>query len=193
MKCKIQDFYHAQVLLGASRSEKLWSLEYLFEKLAKSHPTRRYVKKGMKEIKQNGLSRYSRRIVMKKTIIRFLQEYGAKSQQGKFIGISKINSNDSHYVYFVEQEGLGFIKVGVAKNVEKRITKLQTASPVKLKLLTAILVGGRNQAFFMEKAIHERLKKYRVEGEWFKCEPERIGLLLKNGNPQKWRGIIVTK
>ncbi len=74
-------------------------------------------------------------------------------------------------IYFIKNNtGDGFIKIGYTKrNIRKRISALQTASPAPLTLLAG-MPGGLDK----EKILHAKFKKYRVHGEWFKVVPEII-------------------
>lgn len=70
------------------------------------------------------------------------------------------------YVYFIKAKCEGNpIKIGYSIDPKKRLKSLQTASPVKLKLVKAI-PGNRDT----ERNLHRRFKKYRIRGEWFKSE-----------------------
>lgn len=62
--------------------------------------------------------------------------------------------------YFIGSEALGFVKIGVALDVEKRLKQLQTGHPHKLSVL---LVLDEN----IESALHEHFSEFRAEGEWF--------------------------
>lgn len=66
-------------------------------------------------------------------------------------------------VYIVEAEGLKRVKIGASKDADKRISALQSACPVKL-ILRALIPGYRTE----EKFIHQKFKKDRLHGEWFK-------------------------
>jgi len=65
-------------------------------------------------------------------------------------------------VYFVE--GAGLIKIGVSKDVEKRIASLKNGSPVPLTLL-GYIQGSRA----LEAELHERFADIRDHGEWFQA------------------------
>lgn len=54
------------------------------------------------------------------------------------------------------------VKIGVAKNIRKRLSSLQTSAPGPLKLL-AVAGGGQPE----EYGYHQRFKKERLHGEWF--------------------------
>lgn len=63
----------------------------------------------------------------------------------------------------------GHVKVGTAKNVEKRLRGLQVANP---QVLTVAHVSGgmlRIIAEQVEFEAHHRLHQFHVHGEWFFC------------------------
>jgi hypothetical protein len=68
------------------------------------------------------------------------------------------------YVYFAACDG--FVKIGIAKNVEKRLRELQIGCPHKLDLI-GLVEGGRE----IEAAYHKRFRKLRASGEWFRLAP----------------------
>lgn len=72
----------------------------------------------------------------------------------------------STLVYFIQAE-TGQIKIGVARDIEKRFAALQTMSPVKLTLV-AQCEGGQPAEF----AYHKRFAAHRLHGEWFSRCPE---------------------
>ena len=55
-----------------------------------------------------------------------------------------------------------FVKIGFTKNINKRLSQLQTSSPVKLEVLH--LIEGN---VGLEKELHQKFKHYRTSGEWF--------------------------
>jgi hypothetical protein len=69
------------------------------------------------------------------------------------------------FVYFIQGESGGPIKIGYATDVSNRIRTLQTGYPEALKLLLAIPGNVNN-----EKVTHHELRQYRLQGEWFKPE-----------------------
>ena len=72
------------------------------------------------------------------------------------------------YVYFVQSGKKGPIKIGKAKNIEKRLVALQTACPYKLNLLALIKCDSCTEALALEKKIHRLFKTQRMHGEWFR-------------------------
>jgi hypothetical protein len=83
--------------------------------------------------------------------------------------IEKISDDRGKYpgfVYFIQGESGGPIKIGYAKDVSRRIAEIQTGFPDNLICLT----------FFpgnipMEQLIHKDLKQYWLRGEWYKPDP----------------------
>ena len=71
------------------------------------------------------------------------------------------------YVYFI-QMGYSFIKIGVSRDPEGRLRNLQTGSAKPLKLIATLPFGDRNEAFIMEKFLHDKFAHLALAGEWFK-------------------------
>ena len=73
---------------------------------------------------------------------------------------------------YVIQSADGHIKVGTAKNVQKRLRQLQGANPHALTI--AHMSGGmlRIIAEQTEFEAHHRLRDKHVQGEWFLCTVE---------------------
>ena len=65
-------------------------------------------------------------------------------------------------LYIIQSDVTGMIKIGRSKNPQKRLKQLQTGNPNKLKIIAEFKGEG-----WKEKIIHERLRMYRLEGEWF--------------------------
>ncbi len=71
--------------------------------------------------------------------------------------------DEPEYVYAI-QDGNYNIKIGRSVNPNQRMRELQTSHASKLLMLGYTL----NKLPLEEKALHKRLKKDRLEGEWFK-------------------------
>lgn len=67
------------------------------------------------------------------------------------------------FVYFIEAEETGLIKIGHATNPNSRMKSIQGMSPVKLRL-----IGYTPGSIADEKALHERFGIDRSHGEWFR-------------------------
>lgn len=96
------------------------------------------------------------------------------------------------YMYIIQMENTGQVKIGTARNPWKRLIGLQTASPYKLNMLYFTMATDQD-----EKDNHELFKKYRLQGEWFLPHPsifegieylkkwdKRDGWNWKNFNPE---------
>jgi len=85
------------------------------------------------------------------------------------------------YVYFISS-GKGKkapIKIGVSKNVDKRIDELQTGNPNKLYVLSLIECTSVKRAYSLEAYLHYKLKRFRLVGEWFRRADWNLPSILK--------------
>lgn len=69
----------------------------------------------------------------------------------------------SSYVYFIQAEALGLVKIGWAADPTIRLSRLQIGSPDRLKLL-AVIEDGRS----LEGVLHIMFAADRAHGEWFR-------------------------
>ena len=67
------------------------------------------------------------------------------------------------YVYFIQVDVDGPIKIGFAADIRDRMSNLQTSSPYDLKLL-AWFEGTVAD----ERAMHAKFSQHRLRGEWFR-------------------------
>src|SRR5690348_7786681 len=70
------------------------------------------------------------------------------------------------WVYFIQTED-GPIKIGIANDPLKRLAELQTSHHAPLKLL-----GVSPGTLIVERKIHKQLDAHRLQGEWFRPDPE---------------------
>lgn len=70
------------------------------------------------------------------------------------------------YVYIV-RAARGPIKIGMARDVKRRVIALQTTAAKRLRLLHHEAGDGK-----VERAAHKRLAAHRLTGEWFSPHPE---------------------
>jgi hypothetical protein len=75
------------------------------------------------------------------------------------------------YVYIISA-GDEAVKIGVAKNVQRRLKGLQTGHCKKLSIAYEIALAGRDRAYAVECRAHRLLKEKLMEGEWFAVSPE---------------------
>lgn len=70
-------------------------------------------------------------------------------------------------IYFILCQATGRVKCGVAVDPRARLGDLQVGSPTPLKLIAEIDGDHRK-----ENAIHHRLDRWHIHGEWFHFVPE---------------------
>jgi len=78
---------------------------------------------------------------------------------------------DDLYIIQMEESPY-YIKIGRSKNVEKRLKQLQTGSGVKLRLVHVFKEMG-----YKEKELHNELRMYRTNGEWFTANRYSVGAI----------------
>ncbi len=79
-------------------------------------------------------------------------------------------------VYVIGVVGGDTVKIGISKDIPKRLASLQTASGQKLAVL-AILDKGNISAQQFEADLHKQFASWRLEGEWFRKCPEILDLI----------------
>lgn len=75
-----------------------------------------------------------------------------------------------HYVYMIEESGLMIdrcCKIGVAKDVNKRLDGMQVGNPRILKVAVELGPFSKREAYEVERKMHKCFDRYRVRGEWF--------------------------
>ena len=66
---------------------------------------------------------------------------------------------------YIMHNAFGYMKIGISTDPERRRSKLQNASGVKVEVLfTSQTIGVAKEA---EKWLHKHFKKARKMGEWF--------------------------
>ncbi|MFG0217269.1 GIY-YIG nuclease family protein [Brevibacillus porteri] len=76
------------------------------------------------------------------------------------------------YVYFIQEQNNGPIKIGIADNVNKRLKELQTGNSDELSILHWT-TGGRA----LESFLHEKFSEIKKLGEWFWPDKELVHLI----------------
>jgi signal transduction histidine kinase len=79
------------------------------------------------------------------------------------------------FVYFIQAESTGKIKIGHTDDLPKRMYTLLCASPDKLKLL-----GKLSTKVATEKSLHTRFNAFRSIGEWFEPSEEILSYIRAN-------------
>lgn len=79
----------------------------------------------------------------------------------------KRSPEEPSFVYVIGASGHP-VKVGIAADVRKRLSGIQTGCPTRLRVYFEIEV---EDARAVERAAHKRLFNHKLSGEWFDCEP----------------------
>lgn len=87
---------------------------------------------------------------------------------------------DTSYVYIIKNMDTGNIKVGVSKDVQKRLDTFRTGNDCQLELVYRSMVCSN--AFNLESQVHEYFKEYHVRGEWFRVKEHEVIRFLECSN-----------
>ncbi len=82
------------------------------------------------------------------------------------------STTQSAFVYFIFNIDSKAIKIGMAKNAEKRLKSMQTSNPITLELLHTIQLDSVEDALKLEYVLHQRFSHLRMNGEWFEANEE---------------------
>lgn len=77
------------------------------------------------------------------------------------------------HVYFIEAICRPpLVKIGISSNVRGRMNTLQTSMPFELKLIGCVPHSSVHAARQAEIRLHKKLKRRRIQGEWFRLTPK---------------------
>jgi hypothetical protein len=84
-----------------------------------------------------------------------------------------MNSNSQGCVYFFRHKGLKPIKIGFTKFLSpvSRLNQFNTYAPYGVELIG--YVNSKN-AYHLEKKLHKKYSKFRLNGEWFDISKEDV-------------------
>lgn len=71
----------------------------------------------------------------------------------------------------------GIYKIGVSKNVDKRIKQLQTGNTEEITLVEKF---ESNYPYKVESSLHRRYNYDNIKGEWFYLTDEQVNNFLSN-------------
>lgn len=71
------------------------------------------------------------------------------------------------YVYIIRSGKTGAYKIGVAKNVKRRLESLQIGNPEKMYIIAKIDFKSEAKSYAIEKQLHKIYSRERIRGEWF--------------------------
>jgi DNA-binding XRE family transcriptional regulator len=84
------------------------------------------------------------------------------------------------YVYAIGIEGTTLVKIGRARDVEKRLLTLQIGLPYRLFLVVSRWVEDSMES---ERLLQSQLQGTHVRGEWFDAAPEALQSLFAQEMP----------
>lgn len=88
---------------------------------------------------------------------------------------------ETEVVYVVQPEAMQMVKIGSARDVNKRVTDLQAGCPVGLRVVAQLVCIKT-----MEFMIHAAFQEERRHNEWFALSPRLIDFIghMRTGNKQ---------
>ena len=89
---------------------------------------------------------------------------------------------DTNYVYILRSGNSNNFKIGVSKNIEKRIKQFQTGSPYKISTYCYFEAPTRQQAFNCEYNLHKFFDSHKTDlmwGEWYRISKKELEQLTK--------------
>jgi predicted GIY-YIG superfamily endonuclease len=76
------------------------------------------------------------------------------------------------YLYIIQAKGTDYFKIGITNDLKKRLSTLQTGSPIKLYLVRYYLIY--TDANKLEKLIHNYLSEYHIHLEWYSISISKL-------------------
>lgn len=97
---------------------------------------------------------------------------GRKFCQGNIIQqIIVQESNKKAGVYIIEVRDSGLFKIGITKDINKRLSQLQTSNPYEFYLFDFFITIKNRE---LEKLLHEKFRLNRYKREWFKLNQDEV-------------------
>ena len=83
-----------------------------------------------------------------------------------------------NFIYFFQVEHRPIFKIGMAKDLDKRIYAMQTNCPDMILYRGAIRCDNRKEALDLERFYHKLFKEFHRHGEWYDMQEKQIFDLL---------------
>lgn len=85
------------------------------------------------------------------------------------------------YIYVVHMGcPIGFVKIGISDNPDRRLAGMQTANPYPLKLSRCWGPFERARAMQLETMLHRIFQEDNARGEWFGVSPDKVAWALSS-------------
>ena len=93
-------------------------------------------------------------------------------------------------IYLIQMGDTQYYKIGITKDINRRIRDLQTGNPLPLTVVTTIEIDtnpkqSREFSAFIESRLHALFEYCRASGEWFKFVMQEEEDLKKWGRTKK--------
>ena len=75
--------------------------------------------------------------------------------------------NEYGYLYLVQQKGTPYYKIGITKDIKRRLSSFKTAIPKGINILSTILIYKYKH---VERRLHQEFKTKNINGEWFELD-----------------------
>lgn len=97
---------------------------------------------------------------------------GRKFCQGNIIqSILVLEGDKQSGVYILEVRDSGLFKIGVTKDIEKRLSQLQTSNPYEFYLRDFFITPKNRE---LENLLHKKFRLNRYKREWFKLNHDEV-------------------
>jgi hypothetical protein len=113
--------------------------------------------------------------VEKESVLRQSQFHQLECNSAGFMHEIDVDLKDSPFIYFIQQDKKGPIKIGFSANPIYRLRELQAGNPFKLKIVGII----NNANTKLEIEMHNKFSHIRLCGEWFEPAKELTGFIKK--------------
>lgn len=117
-----------------------------------------------------------------KAILYFVKHWGSSDAKVKTnrawyrLDGTRTNNRHGHHtvynVYFMYCQQANAVKIGIARNLTKRLVSLQIGNPYLITPLAYIECPNKFSAIELEQQLHQKFKKLNIRGEWFEFEGE---------------------
>lgn len=102
------------------------------------------------------------------------------------VGKSRTRRRSYGYVYFIQSQGTGLIKIGFSRQPLKRLAVLRTAHGCDVKLLACV-----DGSMSKERKLHADFAHLRENGEWFRPDKALMGAISEAQNGNIYRGVAI--
>lgn len=85
------------------------------------------------------------------------------------------------YLYVIRAGDTDYYKIGVTKDITKRLRSLQGGNHLRLSI---VLTVQHKHAYQQEKHVHQVAKRWHIRGEWFRLPREVVAKIKHCANEE---------